>query len=68
MTPDVNLLVAASRRDHPHHEIAAQWLRVAVETGQVSLLPMVVTSIVRVVTNAKIFPAPTSSKIALLHP
>jgi uncharacterized protein len=65
MTPDVNLLVAASRKDHPHHEIAARWLKVAVETGKVVLLPMVVTSFVRIVTNAKIFPVPTTSRIAL---
>jgi uncharacterized protein len=65
MTPDVNLLVAASRKDHPHYEVAALWLKGAVEAGQVVLLPMVTTSFVRVVTNAKIFPTPTSSRIAL---
>ncbi len=65
MTPDVNLLVAASRKDHPHHDIAARWLKAEVQAERVALLPMVATSFVRVVTNAKIFPAPTSSRIAL---
>jgi len=26
MTPDVNILVAASRIDHPHHIAALSWL------------------------------------------
>ena len=30
MTPDVNVLVAASRSDHPHHTIARSWLEQAV--------------------------------------
>jgi hypothetical protein len=30
MTPDVNVLVAASRRDHPHHAVARAWLEEAV--------------------------------------
>ena len=29
MTPDVNVLVAASRTDHPHHAAARQWLEEA---------------------------------------
>lgn len=29
MTPDVNVLVAASRSDHPHHAIAREWLEAA---------------------------------------
>ena len=27
MTPDVNVLVAASRSDHPHHWVAHSWLQ-----------------------------------------
>lgn len=26
MTPDINVLVAAFRRDHQHHAVALQWL------------------------------------------
>ena len=30
MTPDVNILVAASRQDHPHHAPALAWLEQAI--------------------------------------
>jgi uncharacterized protein len=42
MTPDVNVLVAESRADHPHHGVARDWLEAAAgsaETGAV-LTPM----------------------------
>ncbi|MFW6732792.1 MAG: hypothetical protein ACODUE_13850 [Synechococcus sp.] len=28
MTPDENVLVAASRSDHPHHTVAIRWLEI----------------------------------------
>jgi uncharacterized protein len=65
MTPDVNILVAASREDHPHHTVASKWLRSAVAEGNLALLPMVATSFIRIVTNAKIFPTPTPPRQAL---
>jgi toxin-antitoxin system PIN domain toxin len=59
MTPDVNVLVAASRADHPHHGVARDWLEAAVgssETGAVlTLMPMVLASFLRLVTSPKIF-------------
>lgn len=59
MTPDVNVLVAASRADHPHHGVARAWLEGAVgssETGAVlTLMPMVLASFLRLVTSPKIF-------------
>jgi toxin-antitoxin system PIN domain toxin len=59
MTPDVNVLVAASRADHPHHGVARAWLEAAVgssETGAVlTLMPMVLASFLRLVTSPKIF-------------
>ena len=36
MTPDVNVLVAAARSDHPHHDVARDWLGEAV-TGTMKL-------------------------------
>ena len=33
MTPDVNVLVAASRADHPHHAMARTWLEAAVQAA-----------------------------------
>lgn len=63
MTPDVNVLVAASRSDHPHHKIAYAWLEQAASScadgATLRLMPMVVASFLRLVTNAKIFIHPT---------
>ncbi len=63
MTPDVNILVAASRGDHPHHKIAYACIDEAVaacaEGASLKLMPMVVASFLRLVTNAKIFVHPT---------
>ena len=59
MTPDVNLLVAASRTDHPHHAVARAWLEEAVAAGAAgaafTLMPMVLASFLRLVTSPKIF-------------
>lgn len=63
MTPDVNVLVAASRSDHPHHKIAYAWLNEAVaacaQGASLKLMPMVAASYLRLVTNSKIFMQPT---------
>lgn len=59
MTPDVNVLVAASRSDHPHHAVARDWLEAAIgatRTGSsLTLMPMVLASFLRLVTSPKIF-------------
>jgi hypothetical protein len=63
MTPDVNVLVAASRSDHPHHKAAFACLDEAVvacaDGASLKLMPMVVASFLRLVTNSKIFIQPT---------
>ena len=63
MTPDVNVLIAASRTDHPHHAVARAWLEQAVRaaaTGAAfTLMPMVLASFLRLVTSPKIFRQPT---------
>ncbi|MDC6167860.1 TA system VapC family ribonuclease toxin [Paucibacter sp. XJ19-41] len=63
MTPDVNVLVAASRSDHPHHIVARTWLEAALaatESGAaLTLMPMVIASLLRLVTSPKIFVQPT---------
>lgn len=70
MTPDVNVLVAASRGDHPHHALANTWLEAAlanVESGiAFTLMPMVVASVLRLLTSSKIFvqPTPTADAVA----
>lgn len=63
MTPDVNVLVAASRTDHPHHAVARVWLEETVAAADagatVTLMPMVVASFLRLVTSPKIFQSAT---------
>jgi hypothetical protein len=63
MTPDVNVMVAASRSDHPHHKAAFAWLDEAVvacaDGASLKLMPMVVASFLRLVTHSKIFIQPT---------
>ncbi len=59
MTPDVNVLVAASRTDHPHYAVARAWLETAVTAPEgnaaFTLMPMVLASFLRLVTSPKIF-------------
>ncbi|MDP9082337.1 MAG: PIN domain-containing protein [Pseudomonadota bacterium] len=63
MTPDVNVLVAASRSDHPHHRIARSWLEdaasAAASGGTLILMPMVLATFLRLVSSPKIFQNPT---------
>lgn len=59
MTPDVNVLVAASRSDHPHHAVAREWLEGAISAAgagaALTLMPMVLASFLRLVTSPKVF-------------
>jgi uncharacterized protein len=72
MTPDVNVLVAASRIDHPHHEVAREWLEESLGTSATgaafTLMPMVLASFLRLVTSPKIFllPTPIEDAVAFL--
>ena len=63
MTPDVNVLVAASRSDHPHHAVAISCLEASVAAAKagagVTLMPMVLASFLRLVTSPRIFQLPT---------
>lgn len=62
MTPDVNVLVAASRIDHPHYVVARAWLEqaavAAVAGSALTLMPMVLASFLRLATSPKIFQIP----------
>ena len=63
MTPDVNVLVAASRYDHPHHAVALRWLEdalAACSLGQrLAVLPMVAAGFLRLATHPRVFVEPT---------
>lgn len=69
MTPDVNVLLAASRSDHPHHQVAIHWLegavRAAVQGSPLTVQPLVIASFLRLVTHHKIFVQPTPITEAL---
>jgi uncharacterized protein len=70
MTPDVNVLVAASRSDHPHHAIARSWLEQAAAAtpsgSTLILMPMVIASFLRLVSSPKIFQEPTPVEDAVV--
>jgi hypothetical protein len=63
MTPDVNVLIAASRTDHPHHKVARAWLNEVITACEIGMslkvMPMVAASFLRLVTNSRIFVQPT---------
>lgn len=67
MTPDVNVLLAAFRADHPYHRSAERWLTEALTAttrGEpLEILPMVAASFVRLATHPKVFisPAPPNA-------
>ncbi len=72
MAPDINILVAAFRVDHVHHQIARRWMNQSLvdlaQGGSLVLLPMVATGFLRLVTNRKVFsdPAPIESAVAFV--
>lgn len=72
MTPDVNVLVAASRADHPHHGRALAWLDDALaacaDGSRLCILPMVAAGVVRLVTHPRVFdvPTPTAAAVAFV--
>jgi toxin-antitoxin system PIN domain toxin len=70
MTPDVNVLVAAGRSDHPHHRPAKSWLEGALATAGAGgpalvLMPMVLASVLRLLTSPRIFIEPTPTDAAV---
>lgn len=68
-TPDVNVLLAAFRADHPQHAVARSWmLQQLADAGtgaRLGLLPMVCVSFVRLATHPRIFAVPATAEEAL---
>lgn len=57
---DVNVLLAAHRPDHPHHEIVRPWFDDLIAGGERFAIPsMVWASFIRISTNRRIFTVPT---------
>lgn len=70
MTPDVNVLVAAFRPDHSHHQMARAWLSQAMQqcaegSDSLTLLPVVLAGFLRLVTNPRVFVEPDSMEDAI---
>ncbi len=70
MTPDVNVLIAAFREEHAHHATARAWLLEACAQSATAgtalrLMPVVMTSFLRLVTNPKVFATPATTQHAI---
>jgi len=64
--PDVNVLVVAFRVGAPDHEQHAAWLTSVLESDAIyGIAPQVLGSVIRIVTNPRIFPSPASLGVAL---
>ncbi|MCO5315976.1 MAG: type II toxin-antitoxin system VapC family toxin [Solirubrobacterales bacterium] len=59
--PDVNVVVASHRRDHPQNESAREWLDRTVESKQAFGIPTLVWgSFLRLASDWRVFPIPRS--------
>lgn len=63
---DANVLLAAFRRDHTHHERCYAWLVSEVNGGaRFAIAPTVLSSVVRIASNPRVFAKPSASAEAL---
>ncbi len=59
--PDVNVLIYAFRKDVPQHAICRAWLdRVILDDAPFGLSPLALAAVVRITTNSRSYPAPSS--------
>lgn len=66
LLPDVNVLLAARRSDHPAHASSTRWLVEAASGTDPVVVPHVVwTGFLRLVTNPRVFSEPDSLDDAL---
>ena len=66
--PDVNVLIYAHREDAPEHDRYAAWLRTLTESDEpFALSELVLASVIRIVTNPKIFDPPSPIDVAIAH-
>lgn len=64
--PDVSVLIYAHREDAPEHDRYAVWLRELTEAQEpFALSETVLASVIRIVTNAKIFDPPSPMSAAV---
>ena len=59
--PDVNVLIYAFRSDLPQHRVCRHWLASVVSSNaRFGLSPMVLSALVRITTNARVFRIPSA--------
>jgi toxin-antitoxin system PIN domain toxin len=59
--PDVNVLIYAFRKDAPQHTICRPWLnRVVLSDARFGLSPLALGAVVRITTNHRSYPVPSS--------
>jgi toxin-antitoxin system PIN domain toxin len=64
--PDVNVLIYAHREDAPEHDRYAAWLRALTEAHEpFAVSEMVFASVIRIVTNPRIFDPPSPMDAAV---
>lgn len=64
--PDVNVLIYAHREDAPEHDRYAGWLRALTEADEpFAISEVVLASVIRIVTNSKIFDPPSPIETAV---
>lgn len=64
--PDVNVLIYAHREDAPEHDRYAAWLRGLTEAQEpFAVSEAVLASVIRIVTNPKIFDPPSPMEAAI---
>jgi uncharacterized protein len=66
LLPDVNVILAGFRQDHPHHRPAREFLEAArAGTRPIGLSDVGLASVVRLATNARVFVRPDTSDAVL---
>lgn len=61
LLPDVNVCLYAMRSDSPHHHACRAWLETAInETEPVGVSELVLSSVLRISTNHRVFREPSS--------
>jgi toxin-antitoxin system PIN domain toxin len=59
--PDVNILIYAFRKDVPHHADCKVWLDAVIEgDAQFAMSPQVLSAVVRITTNPRVFREPST--------
>lgn len=59
--PDVNVLIYAFRRDLPQHTLCRAWLaEVVLGDARFGLSPLVLSAVIRITTNPRIFKTPST--------